>query len=121
MIAESSITQNLTIWDDIAPRFAAELVTSIFEIHFGVGIPGNDTLQLVPSKPGGTAIDLGCGAGENLIALSKLGYEVTGIEGCVRQDDMERTVDQSEVVSGAYGAKSNLSFFPIGIKTCCLM
>lgn len=100
MIAESHITQNLTIWDDIACRFADELVTSTSEVHFGVGIPGNDTLNLVPSKPGGTAIDLGCGAGENLIALSKLGYEVTGIEGSASQVRLANELLRSNNVEG---------------------
>lgn len=85
MTTQSLTTQNLTIWNDISPHFASALITSSSEVHFGVGIPGNNTLRLVPNKPGDTAIDLGCGTGENLIALSKLGYEVTGVEGSSSQ------------------------------------
>lgn len=79
------IENNLAIWNHIAGSFAAELITSTSEVHFGVGIPGNSTLNLIPRSPGGAAVDLGCGAGENLIALSRLGYNVTGIDGSARQ------------------------------------
>ena len=101
MVAKNLKTENLTIWDEIARRFAAELVTSTSEVHFGVGIPGNNTLHLVPSKPGGTAIDLGCGTGENLIALSKLGYEVTGIEGSASQLRLAKELLVSNNVNGS--------------------
>lgn len=77
--------RNLTIWDDIAPDYAAELITSISEMHFGVGIPGNNNLCLIPGNASGAAVDLGCGSGENLVALSKLGYDVTGIDGSTSQ------------------------------------
>lgn len=77
--------RNLVIWDDIAPRYAAELVTSTSEVHFGVGIPGNNSLHLIPNNLGGHAVDLGCGTGENLVALSRLGYKVTGIDGSSSQ------------------------------------
>jgi 2-polyprenyl-3-methyl-5-hydroxy-6-metoxy-1,4-benzoquinol methylase len=79
------IRSNRLIWNNIASRFAAELVTSTSEVHFGVGIPGNSTLNLIHRKPDGTALDLGCGAGENLVALSRLGYKVTGIDGSASQ------------------------------------
>jgi 2-polyprenyl-3-methyl-5-hydroxy-6-metoxy-1,4-benzoquinol methylase len=76
---------NFIIWDDIAPRVTAELVTSISDVHFGVGTPGNNSLHIIPSHPGAHAMDLGCGPGENLIALTQLGYKVTGIDGSASQ------------------------------------
>lgn len=94
--------RNLTIWDKIAPDYAAELITSASEVHFGVGIPGNDTLHLIPGHDGGAALDLGCGAGENLVALSKLGYEVTGIDGSTSQ------LELAEELLATNGVRGNL-------------
>jgi hypothetical protein len=40
------IKSNRLIWDNIAPRFAAELVASTSEVHFGVRILVNSTFNL---------------------------------------------------------------------------
>lgn len=72
-------------WDQLADIYNAALVASEDEVSFGVGIPGNQTLRLVPRSNGGSALDLGCGSGSNLAALYRLGYRPTGVERSFRQ------------------------------------
>jgi 2-polyprenyl-3-methyl-5-hydroxy-6-metoxy-1,4-benzoquinol methylase len=91
---------NLPIWDQIAVNYAAELITSTSEVHFGVSIPGNEVLQLIPRAAGASAVDLGCGTGENLVALSNLGYRVTGIDGSERQLRFARGLLDSNSIQG---------------------
>ena len=52
------IKSNRLIWDNLAPRFAAELITSTSEVHFGVGIPGNSTFCLIHRNRLATAQNL---------------------------------------------------------------
>ena len=66
------------VWNVIADAYGAELETRVDEVHFGVGIPGNAELNIIPLVTNGLAIDLGCGSGENLVALGGLGYETLG-------------------------------------------
>ena len=73
-------------WENEAKFYKDLLITSCEEVHFGVGIPGNNDLRLIKAADlGQSALDLGCGSGENLLALSRLGYAVTGIEPSARQ------------------------------------
>jgi 2-polyprenyl-3-methyl-5-hydroxy-6-metoxy-1,4-benzoquinol methylase len=91
---------NLPLWDQISEKYATELITSTSEVHFGVSIPGNASLPLIPLVARGTVVDLGCGAGENLVALSKLGYEVTGIDGSESQLNIARKLLGSNGILG---------------------
>lgn len=94
-----------TIWNAIAAAYSAELRTSTEDVHFGVGIPGNRELNLIPRGTHGVAIDLGCGSGENLVALSRLDYQVIGIDGSQSQLDLARRVLASHATEATlYGA-----------------
>lgn len=79
-----SVKMTSNPWDDLADQYAANLNISVDDVHFGVGIPGNEELRLIPAIAG-TAVDVGCGAGENLVALKKLGYAATGVDSSTRQ------------------------------------
>jgi 2-polyprenyl-3-methyl-5-hydroxy-6-metoxy-1,4-benzoquinol methylase len=84
--------QNLmSDWGDEAVIYRNLLITDNNDIHFGVGIPGNKRLGLVPRAPKeGQALDVGCGSGENLIALSRLGYACTGVDPSGQQVEYAR-------------------------------
>jgi 2-polyprenyl-3-methyl-5-hydroxy-6-metoxy-1,4-benzoquinol methylase len=91
---------NLRIWDRISDEYGTQLTTSTSEVHFGVSIPGNDSLELIPRVSQASAIDLGCGTGENLVALAKLGYTVTGIDGSTRQLELARMLLDANGIKG---------------------
>jgi 2-polyprenyl-3-methyl-5-hydroxy-6-metoxy-1,4-benzoquinol methylase len=82
---------NYSIWEKISEKYSDELITSTNDIHFGVGIPGNKKLNLIPlTLDKLSVIDLGCGSGENLVALSKLGYKITGIDSSETQLELAK-------------------------------
>lgn len=74
-------------WNSEADEYMKLLTTDTADIHFGVGIPGNKELGIIPHSKNkfGRALDVGCGSGENSIALAALGYSVVGIDASERQ------------------------------------
>jgi SAM-dependent methyltransferase len=85
-LKETKMSDSGGIWNLRADDYSRLLKTSTNDLHFGVGIPGNAKLNLIPQPASEAyALDLGCGSGENLIALSALGYHVVGIDGSDRQ------------------------------------
>jgi len=44
------------------------------------GISPPELIHFIQTHPAGTAIDLGCGTGTNVITLSKAGWQVTGVD-----------------------------------------
>ena len=73
-------------WEKEADLYSQLLITQTSDVHFGVGIPGNQDLGLISScSDRRRALDIGCGSGENAIALSSLGYDVLGVDASARQ------------------------------------
>ena len=69
-------------WDALAPAYAA--ITRIREddFHFGPQIPGDRDLRILPGlPPGATALELGCGGGQNSVFLaSRRGLRCTALD-----------------------------------------
>lgn len=72
--------QNIASWDGFAPDFRERATISSDDVHYGLCIPGEHELALLPDVDGRRALDVGCGGGENCIAISKRGAEVVGLE-----------------------------------------
>jgi SAM-dependent methyltransferase len=64
---------NVEWWNSVAPQFAN---TPLAEDNFTMGLIKKE--QMV--KQGGTALDIGCGAGRYALALAGMGAAVTGID-----------------------------------------
>lgn len=88
-----------TPWKAEADIYQRLLITEVTDVHFGVGLPGNKELGVIPQGDGTSkALDVGCGSGENVVALSYLGYDVVGIDSSERQIELaKRLCDSSDI------------------------
>lgn len=77
-------------WDKIAALYKNRYDISREIVHYGPLCPGEDKLGLMGDIRGKKVIDLGCGGGQNAVALNKMGAEVTGIDFSSEQINLAR-------------------------------
>ncbi len=98
-------------WKAEADIYKKLLITEINDIHFGVGIPGNKELGVIPCGNGNlSALDIGCGSGENVVALSSLGYQTVGI------DSSERQILMAEKLCYSLGLRDKTKFYALSAE-----
>jgi 2-polyprenyl-3-methyl-5-hydroxy-6-metoxy-1,4-benzoquinol methylase len=67
-------------WDKIAVHYKERYDISRETVHYGPLCPGEDRLGLLGDISGKKVVDLGCGGGQNSVALKKMGAEVMGVD-----------------------------------------
>lgn len=68
-------------WDAIASTYQRETVISCRDVHYGPLIPGDRELGLLPAEVAGVrCLEVGCGAGQNAISLSRRGAHCTAVD-----------------------------------------
>jgi 2-polyprenyl-3-methyl-5-hydroxy-6-metoxy-1,4-benzoquinol methylase len=67
-------------WDKIARPYRQHYEISTEVVHFGPLCPGEDKLRLLGDIKGKKVIDLGCGGGQNSVALARMGARVTAVD-----------------------------------------
>jgi ubiquinone/menaquinone biosynthesis C-methylase UbiE len=77
-------------WDKIAVLYKNRYDISREMVHYGPLCPGEDRLNLIGDIRGKKVIDLGCGGGQNAVALNKMGAEVTGVDFSYEQITLAR-------------------------------
>lgn len=102
-----AVYQNSNMWNNTGSIY--EMITAISEddVHYGPLLPGESTLKILPDLNMKDVLELGCGAGHNLIALSKLGAKrVIGIDFCESQIDIlkEHTTSNIEAIFGDFSS-----------------
>jgi ubiquinone/menaquinone biosynthesis C-methylase UbiE len=68
--------------EEFCRSYAATWEISMDQVHYGWLAPGEKSLRLLKDVrlPNATVLDIGCGMGENLIALSKQGCSCFGVD-----------------------------------------
>ncbi len=72
-----------TYWNSLSPEYSRSIRISIDDFHYGPQIPGESELGLLPPsppRPGATALELGCGGGQNSIWLARRGWKCTALD-----------------------------------------
>ena len=114
-------------WDKIAEPYRKRYEISTDVVHYGPLCPGEDKLHLLGDIKGKTAIDLGCGGGQNAIALSRIGAKVTAVDFSHEQIRLAENLasDHNVAIDFITGEISDLSFlaksgFDIAISACAI-
>lgn len=71
---------NIVAWNMFGNEYARRSVISCSDIHYGLCVPGESELKLLPSVQNKRILDVGCGTGENGVILARMGAKVVGIE-----------------------------------------
>jgi ubiquinone/menaquinone biosynthesis C-methylase UbiE len=114
-------------WDKIAEHYNKRYDISCDVVHYGPLCPGEDKLCLLGEIDGKKVIDLGCGGGQNAVALAKMGADVTALDLSTEQ------INQAQMLAAEYKVSirfrqsdiSSLSFlenegFDIAISACSI-
>ena len=73
--------KNKTYWNAITAEYHDTTRISTNDFHYGPLVPGDSSLKLLPSGLSGkTCLEIGCGAAQNSIFLSKQGAECTAFD-----------------------------------------
>ena len=67
-------------WNMISGHYVRSYPISDSIIHFGPLCPGEDKLKILGNIRGKRVLELGCGAGQNSVALSRAGAIVTAVD-----------------------------------------
>ncbi|MCD6163542.1 MAG: methyltransferase domain-containing protein [candidate division Zixibacteria bacterium] len=88
-----------TAWNKIAPLYHRKYLIRTNTVHYGPLCPGEDKLGLLGNIAGKKAIDLGCGAGQNAIALAKEHADAAAVDFSANQLTEAMELAQRENVS----------------------
>lgn len=114
-------------WDKIAEPYRKRYEISTDVVHYGPLCPGEDKLHLLGDINGKTVIDLGCGGGQNAVALAKIGAKVTAVDFSPEQiklaENLASELDAAiDFITGEISDLSRLSksTFDIAISACAI-
>ena len=80
MYEHNTIELNRCSWDTISAHYQARTRISTDDVHYGSLAPGERELGLLGDVTGKRIIDIGCGGGQNSIALTKWGAICVGVD-----------------------------------------
>ena len=114
MYDHETIELNRRSWDTISSRYQASTRISTRDVHYGPLAPGERELGLLGDVAGKRVIEIGCGGGQNSIALARWGAECVGVDPSSAQLSHARQLarDSGVEVAFAVGVAEDLSGFP---------
>jgi SAM-dependent methyltransferase len=89
---------NTNLWDQVAARRSAGDLVASGVVQYGPDLPSEDDLRLLGSVDGKRVLDLGCGSGQNAIALSGAGAHVIALDVSKAQLALARKLAEVEGV-----------------------
>jgi ubiquinone/menaquinone biosynthesis C-methylase UbiE len=114
-------------WDKIAEPYRRRYEISTNIVHYGPLCPGEDRLHLLGNMKGKSIIDLGCGGGQNAIAMAKMGAEVTAVDFSPEQIRLAENLafNHNIAIDFITSQISDLSFLPdsgydLAISACAI-
>lgn len=113
MCPEDTVARNRQSWNIISPHYQAHRRISTDDVHYGPLAPGEQELDLLGDVRGKQILEVGCGGGQNSIALAKWGATCTGLDPSSAQLDHARHLAHEEGVSIRFvnGVAEDLSAF----------
>lgn len=72
-------------WDRLSAAYQSSVRISTDDVHYGPCGPGERALGLLGDVRGTSVLELGCGGGQNCVALSGMGAHATGVDFSVAQ------------------------------------
>lgn len=116
MDENETIKLNRQSWNTISTHYQAGTRISTDDVHYGQLAPGERELGLLGDVVGKRVIEIGCGGGQNSIALTKWGATCIGVDPSPVQLEHARrlAVENSVEVGFVEGVAEDLGAFPDG-------
>ena len=90
-------------WDALSAEYARITRIRTDDFHYGPQIPGESSLRLLPPLgPGASALELGCGEGQNSVWLAKKGVRCEALDVSEGQLAFARALAAREGISVAF-------------------
>lgn len=114
MYRHKIIERNRQSWDTISANYQAHTRISTDDVHYGPLAPGERELGLLGNVSGKRILEIGCGGGQNSIALAKWGATCVGIDPSANQlAHAHRLAQEQDIgVQFTQGVAEDLSAFP---------
>ena len=116
MYEHKTIELNRRSWDTISAPYQANTRISTDDVHYGPLAPGERELGLLGDVAGKRVIEIGCGGGQNSIALARWGATCIGVDPSPAQIAHARQLALNYGVGVQFiaGVAEDLSAFPDG-------
>jgi len=110
----NTIELNRRGWDTISAHYQAHTRISTDDVHYGPLAPGERELRLLGDVAGKRIVEIGCGGGQNSIALAKWGATCVGVDPSQAQLAHARQLARENGVDVQFveGVAEDLSAFP---------
>ena len=114
MYDPETIELNRRSWDTIAAQYQAHTRISTDDVHYSPLAPGERELGLLGNVAGKRVVEIGCGGGQNSIALAKWGATCAGVDPSPAQLAHARrlALENGVEVQFIVGVAEDLSAFP---------
>jgi ubiquinone/menaquinone biosynthesis C-methylase UbiE len=109
-----TIQKNRRGWDTISASYQRERRIATDDVHYGPFAPGERELGLLGEVAGRRVIEIGCGGGQNAIALARWGASCVGVDPSPAQLAHARRLAAEHGVEVPFvtGLAEDLSAFP---------